>query len=147
VAVGLILGSIQFRDREVPDTINFGGKQILAIHKNIGGSRVIDAMGPDPDEIHWEGLLLTFPNSAYTADERARQIDAMRQSGAQQVLLWPGFAYTVVVAHFEGIYKNQWEIRYRISCAVVSDAFTVQSVATLTQAITSDLSSIQSMAE
>jgi hypothetical protein len=41
--------------REVPDIIPFGGHQRPAIHNQLGGKRVIDAMGPDPTAIHWSG--------------------------------------------------------------------------------------------
>ena len=33
----IVLGSFVFQDLEVPETINFGGKQILVKHQLIGG--------------------------------------------------------------------------------------------------------------
>ena len=65
--IGLLLGPIAFGGREVPDKINWGGKQMLAVHKNIGGTRVIDAMGPDPVDIKWAGHFYSnefSPNGA-----------------------------------------------------------------------------------
>lgn len=113
---GVLLGSIQFVDREIPDIINFGGQQKLAIHNQIGGTRVIDAMGPEPIPIAWSGLFF-----GTNASNRARQVDALRESGEQVPLSWGTFRYLVVVADFKAEYKNEWEVRYRIRCEVVSN--------------------------
>lgn len=93
----------------------WGGKQQLAIHKQLGGQRVIDAMGPDPRPIEWHGLF--FGTAAAT---RARAVDALKDSGAQVGLVWGSFAYVVVVSEFDADYKNEWEIAYKISCEVVA---------------------------
>jgi hypothetical protein len=93
----------------------WGGRQQLAIHRQLGGTRVIDAMGPDPHPIAWHGLF--FGTEAST---RARLVDALKDSGAQVGLVWGSFAYVVVVSEFEANYKNEWEVAYRISCEVVA---------------------------
>ena len=45
------LGSVSFRSFEVPATINVGGAQRLAVHRLLGGIRVIDALGRDDSDI------------------------------------------------------------------------------------------------
>jgi len=120
---GILLGSIQFVDREVADTIKFGGQQKLAVHEQIGGNRVIDAMGPSPEPITWSGLFL-----GSSASKRARQVDALRQSGTQVSLSWGTFRYLVVVADFKAVYKHEWEVRYSIRCQVVSNLNQAQPV-------------------
>lgn len=117
----LTLGNIAFLQREVPDTINFGGRQMLSVHRNLGGSRIIDAMGPDPAPIHWSGHFLTVPGIVGTAAARARAVDQLRKSGAQVTLAWGSFSYQVVVSHFDAVYKNEWEISYKITCVVLQD--------------------------
>jgi hypothetical protein len=49
------IGGISLSEWEIPERINFGGKQQVTVHKLIGGNRVIDAMGPDPDDVRWSG--------------------------------------------------------------------------------------------
>ena len=137
MAGGLTLGSIQFTQREIPDTINFGGKQKLAIHRNIGGTRVIDAMGPDPAPIKWAGKFY-----GTNAASRARSCDELRKAGMQVRLSWGSFSYQVVVSNFHAVYKHEWEIRYQIEVEVVTDGQATQFTPTLTQAVTNDLSSI-----
>jgi len=36
----------------------FGGAQMMAIHKLIGGQRVIDTLGPDDENISWTGRFV-----------------------------------------------------------------------------------------
>jgi len=142
MTVGLILGSIQFMDREIPDHINFGGKQMLAVHKNIGGSRVIDAMGPDPDDIKWAGKFYSF-NGPSEAASRARACDSLRQSGRQVWLTWGSFSYLVVVRHFEANYKHEWEIPYQIICTVVQDGPARSFQVSLDSAVQNDIKWLQ----
>ncbi len=40
--IALFLGPIVFADFEIPESINFGGTQRLAIHRLAGGGRVIE---------------------------------------------------------------------------------------------------------
>jgi hypothetical protein len=115
VASTVLLGPIVFTRREVPDVMPWGGKQQLAVHKQLGGRRVIDAMGPDPHPISWHGLFF-----GPTASARARAVDALKDSGAQVGLVWGSFAYVVVICEFEADYKHEWEIAYKISCEVVA---------------------------
>lgn len=145
----LTLGGISFLQREVPDTINFGGKQMMAVHRNLGGYRVIDAMGPDPSAISWSGHFFTIPSRiSGTAAQRARAIDTLRQSGQQVTLTWGSFSYQVIVAQFSAIYKNEWEISYKITCNVVSDNG-VQSYTppSLDQIVNEDVDSINAIAD
>ena len=53
----LTLGSIVFDGFEVPSRVEFGGEQQLAVHKLIGGARVIDALGRDDAALRWRGVL------------------------------------------------------------------------------------------
>lgn len=118
---GVLLGNIQFAEREVPDTIKFGAKQMLAVHKVMGGNRTIDAIGPDPEPISWSGLFL-----GESASVRARMCDELAKSGEEVNLFWGTFSFIVVVSDFQAIYKHEWEVRYTIHCVVVSDPPTPQ---------------------
>jgi len=54
----LILGPVAFDNFSPPERMPFGGKQAMAVHKYIGGSRVLDTTGPDDADIHWSGFFL-----------------------------------------------------------------------------------------
>lgn len=135
----LILGGFVFRDFEVPPKISYGGKQRLQTHKIIGGSIVIDALGPEPDPIKWEGR---FRGSS--APSRCRTLNALRASGAQLPLSWGSNFYMVVISHFEADEQRYYEIPYKIICTVVTDPVAGAGgiIGSLTSLIQSDLSAI-----
>ena len=51
----LTLGGISFDGFSTPSHMGAGGKQAMVIHKLPGGSRVIDTLGPDDENISWSG--------------------------------------------------------------------------------------------
>lgn len=112
----LIIGGISLNEWEIPERINFGGRQQLTVHKLIGGSRVVDAMGPDPDDVRWSGRF-----RGPSALNRANALDALRASGAQVPLFYLGKFLTVVVSEFKPGAERFYEIPYQITCTVVAD--------------------------
>ena len=110
----LILGGIEFQDYEIPAEVIFGGKQTLAVHKLIGGDRVVDAMGPDDDEVTWSGRF-----QGADATDRAQALEALRASGAQVALVFGSFFYLVVVSQVKCHYQRGYQIPYEVSCTVV----------------------------
>lgn len=115
----VILGGFVFQDFEVPDALCFGGKHIHKTQIMVGGQRVVDAMGPDADEIHWKGR---FRGAA--AIGRASAIKAMMDAGAAVILTWLGISRTVLITHFEPITEKFYEVTYTIVCTVVDDPST-----------------------
>jgi hypothetical protein len=116
MTIVLTLGGVVFADFEIPEHINAGGKQMLVIHKLPGGSRVIDAMGPDNDAIHWSGR---FRGS--NAEERAGLLEYMWRAGQQILLTYSLRRYQVVIDSFEADFHQTYEIPYSIACTVVLD--------------------------
>lgn len=112
----LKLGSFQFNDLEVPETLSFGGTQKLAMHDLVGGTRVIDSMGAFCAPIEWSGWLL-----GEAALARARALDDLRVAGAQLRLQWSELYYDVVIREFRADFQRFYKIPYKISCEVVSD--------------------------
>jgi hypothetical protein len=110
------LGSVSFRDFEVPEEIIFGGGQMLAVHQMIGGGRVIDALGSEDGEISFSG---TF--SGPDAARRAQALDVARSLGASLLLAWNGFSYTVMIGEFVAAYTKPWWIPFSIRLVVVAD--------------------------
>lgn len=112
----LILGDFTFADFEIPDKIGgIGGKQALTKHRLIGGARVVDAMGPDDDDLEWSGRF-----RGVDAAGRAQFLDAMRVAGQELPLSFGSYFYTVVIEEFVCDYEREYQILYRIKCFVVS---------------------------
>lgn len=115
--MAILLGGVLLDGFEAPAGLRYGGAQALAVHRLPGGTRIIDAMGPDDANIVWRGYL-----SGPDAADRARQLDTMRAIGAQASLSWDGAYHDVVIAHLELVYCSAWWIHYVISCTVVAAA-------------------------
>ena len=112
----LQLGAITFQGFELPSRLRFGGAQQLAIHKLIGGTRVVDALGRDDAPLVWSGIL-----SGGDAARRARSLDDVRVAGQAQTLTWDAFCYSVIVAKLSLDFSSPWWIPYEISCTVQRD--------------------------
>ncbi len=134
---GLYLGDVAFESFEVPDQIGFGGAHRLAVHKLIGGARVIDTLGRDDQALSWAGVL-----SGSNAAGRARSLDAIRVAGGVESLSWDAFCYSVIVSKLQFQFCSPWWIPYEISCVVQADL--AQGAVAVTpsaiQTVTSDLS-------
>ena len=128
----LFLGDFVFQDFEVPEKISFGGGQRLVIKKLIGGNRVIDAMGGDKDAVSWSGIFMPT-QSGQTALDRAKQIQAMMDSGLPIQLSFDQVLLEVVISKFEPEYQF-YRIPYRISMEVLND-YSANSPASTSQNI------------
>lgn len=112
----LILGDFTFNHAEIPERINFGGEQSLAINKFVGGGRVIDCMGRDDDDISWSGWFI-----GTNALDRAHYLDRLRANGDQLVFKYFDFYYSVVIKSFKANLEKYYQIPYTISLAVIQD--------------------------
>ncbi len=116
IADVLILGPITFTNFSTPERMPFGGRQAMAVHKLLGGSRVIDTFGPDDMDIHWEGQF--FGSDAYPT---CLALDALRAAGNPLPLSFGGQGYSVVIGEFHAdIRRLPLWIEYHISCVVAS---------------------------
>ncbi len=135
---GLLLGPIVFRGFEVPARINFGGAQRVALHRLVGGARVINLLGRDDAELRFEGIF-----SGPDATVRARTLDELRAAGAPLPLTWDVFFYTVILTRFEADYRSGWWIPFRVGCTVLRDeaAALNDTVVSLADGLAADLAS------
>lgn len=110
----LSLGGIIFTNFSPPERMPWGGRQAAAVHKLIGGSRVIDTMGPDDRDISWSGII--FDNDAL---DMAQALDALRVQGTPLPLSWGAQSAVVVITEFLAE-MIRWPvyIEYEITCAV-----------------------------
>lgn len=115
--VTLTLGDVTFDGTfECPQVINGGGTQNLNVHEQIGGVRVVDAMGRSDADIAWNGTFIGI-----TAEDRVKFLNNMRIEGSQQVLSYSSFQYSVVIKSFTWQFKPNFFIDYQITCTVIDD--------------------------
>lgn len=119
------LGDFEFGHLEVPEHINFGGDQKIAVHELVGGQRVVDAMGRSDADITWSGIFL-----GSAALQRARYLDSLRIAGQSLLFTYSQFNYRVVIKSFTANFERYYQIPYQITLEVVSDL--TQSVTTIT---------------
>lgn len=141
--ITLLLGPVAFNDFEVPAKINIGGAQRVALHRLVGGTRVIDSLGRDDTEIKFEGVF-----SGPDATLRARTLDELRASGRPLPLTWDVFYYTVILTKFEAEYRTSWWIPFCISCTVLRDeaAALVNAAISITDSLVADVAAAVSAA-
>ena len=113
----LILGDLRFNRYEVPEHIQFGGDQALAVHELVGGKRIVDAMGRQDKTLEWSGQFI-----GENANDRARFLNNLRIAGKPLDLIWGEYAYRVLIKSAMLDYKRAYEIPYTISCCVIEDA-------------------------
>lgn len=110
----LSLGGFIFTDYSPPSSMPAGGRQAMVVHKLPGGARVIDTLGPDDADIHWEGTF--FSDTAYSD---ALLLDAMRADGQVLPLTFAGQFRLVIISDF--VYRIRrlpvW-VEYSITCTV-----------------------------
>ena len=133
----ILLGGVLLDGFQAPGGLQYGGAQSLAVHRLPGGSRIIDAMGPDDADIAWHGFI-----SGADAADRARQLDVMRQAGSEVTLAWDTSSYLVVISRTSFTYWSAWWIGCDIVCTIVSQPWTLATMGSPTTValITSDLS-------
>ncbi len=139
----ITLGNFQFRDYEVPEYINFGGEQRLSVKELVGGTRIIDAMGPSDTDPTWSGLIM-----GTDAMQRALQLDAMRVAGQTLTFSIFSLSYQVIIANFVFKTERYYQIRYEITLKIVTDYNTVNinnNVTNFTGQINNDLSTVNSL--
>jgi len=137
----LILGGFTFQNADFspPTRMPFGGAQALIVHKLPGGTRVIDTLGPDEDDITWSGFFFCT-----NALQQCQQLDAMRAGGLKVQLTYAGMSRQVVVKRFKPHIRRypHW-IEYEITCTVSDNPFASSSLtspATPDTLVSSDLS-------
>lgn len=126
------LGTFAFKDVETPETLQFGGSQILAVHKLVGGKKIINAMGPDPEPLTWTGWHI-----GPDAMERAMYLDQLRAQGTELDFNCGELSFRVVIESYTYTMRRRFEFQYRIKLEVV-EANNLKRPASLSDAV-SDL--------
>ena len=114
-AAPMTLGSVSFKSFEVPDKIQYGGTQRHTMHRLIGGQRVFDVMGDDPNDISWSGKMI-----GPDAQARRLVLDTLRADGEIVQLNWSDIELDVLVSEATFSEGFHW-IDYQITCKVHPD--------------------------
>jgi len=126
----LILDAVVFGDFSTPNRITGGMAQMLGVQKLIGGDRVIDAMGPDPEALKWSGRW-----RGPGALANSQTLDALTAAGGRYSLTWGSNFFQVVIERYVSNYEASFEIPYDISCIVVPDGSNVTAAPTSLDAL------------
>ncbi len=105
----LTLGNVTFNVDDLPEEINLGGEQVLAVRQFPGGGLDVQALGAFDDVIQWDGTFLFD-----TALSNCKAIDAIRQQGEPVQLQAGPFTRQVLVQKFTFKYQNDYYIPYSI---------------------------------
>jgi hypothetical protein len=139
--VRLSLGGVTFRDFEIPEKIDFGGRQRLASNLLIGGGRVVTPLGSEDEEISFSGIF-SGPDAAL----RAKSLDNSRILGFSLPLVWDEFYFMVIISKFEAEYRKNNFIPFSLKCEILTDASSLTNafVTPLRSLISSDMTSANS---
>ncbi|GAN79771.1 hypothetical protein [Acidocella aminolytica] len=112
---GVTLAGVHLTGLSTPEKINFGGAQMVAVHKLPGGDRIVHVLGADEKDIKFSGIF-----SGAGAVSTALKIDTARKAGIPVALTWPGFHRQVVIAEFDCSYESGgFLLPYSVRCIVV----------------------------
>jgi len=106
---------VVFHGFEIPERIQFGGRQRLVSHALTGGGRVVQVMGDDDAPVCWSGVF-----SGPDAASRVRLLERLRRAGDVLLLTWGGWRYSVVLEAFEVEGVNPAWMPYRLRACVVA---------------------------
>jgi len=126
-----------------PEEINGGGEQRLITHKLIGGQRVIDTMGYDPDPIEFAGRF-RGSSGIYVA----KLLETFVQQGTPVVFSYFISRYLVVVKSVKWYFEKYYEVRYHVVLEVQADQTAVIYTGpqqSLNSLVNSDLSLVQTI--
>lgn len=131
----IVLGSFEFQDFEVPETVSLPVKQAVAVHKLIGGDRIANAMGPDYGDIAWSGTIL-----GAGAEYRAQTLKALVDAAQPVPLTWGQWSFTVFIASCPLTFRYS-RVTYSIRCVILRDESAAQDQADtdLTGSVIGDL--------
>lgn len=111
---------ITYVDFEVPERFDSaGGKQETAAHEFPGGIKTLQALGPFPETLRWEGILIggTQPPLA-----RSVQMDQVRRRGNICQCTYGGqYVWTGIVTRYKAVVHHQNLLYYTVDMDPATD--------------------------
>jgi hypothetical protein len=121
----LTIGTVAFLDEEHPSELDFTQPEALSIQQNIGGSRTIQDLGPNPKDVTWSGQLFD-----QNMKPRFAALNAMRAAAVPVSLTYLDQAFLVVVRSITKKYAHRWRGGYEITVSILQDLTSNSSTAT-----------------
>jgi hypothetical protein len=112
----LTIGPVSFLDEETPNDLEFSLNQILAIHTLIGGSKTIQALGPNMGDITWKGQLF-----AGNIQYRIGQLYTLQNTATPTPLTYITYSYQVLIKQFKWKFLHRWRAEYEITVSILQD--------------------------
>ena len=106
----VVLGGMELRTTEKPDSVQHGGGQMLAVNTFPGGNVSIQNFGSTYREISWEGWF-----EGVDAMERMYKIGNMRQKGNAIDFVTEAYTQKVVIKDFEPDHRTNFFIPFSIT--------------------------------
>lgn len=107
--MALVLGGFVFRGFEIPSNVRFPLSQRHHIHRQVGGGRVVNAMGPDPEPISWGGRF-----TGSNASSRVNTLRALTAAGRELPVVFASFMYMVLITRFDPDLTKPYDVYYQI---------------------------------
>lgn len=112
----LSLGSVTFYDVEHPDELPLDFKQLTVVHELIGGGRVIQSLGIQPQEFRWSGYL--FEDAVET---RVKELAGLCAAGYSIPFTFAQYKFDVIITEFKPTFYSVNYAKYEIAVQIVAD--------------------------
>jgi hypothetical protein len=112
----MMLGDFVFQEFEVPESMEGILTQSMMIHNYPGGSRTVDAMGPQRQPFTISGYLMDDG-----AEVRRNQLETMAAAGLPVMMNYATRLLEVVIRKCTTKFMRFWEISYVLELEVVQD--------------------------
>lgn len=126
-ATRLTLGSFEFQGFEVPESIKISAKQQVAVHKLVGGKRVVDVLGTDFENLTWTGWMV-----GTSAPDRTKAIEDMRDAGMPVTFTLEDYSFSVVITGFSSDFQHTYRRPYSIELTIIARQDSVSALDALT---------------
>lgn len=108
--------TVAFTDEESPEEFETALKRMQSVTTYIGGSRIAQDMGPDPDPVTIKGALW-----AGNVALRVSQLFALWGSGQTCTLSYLTNKYSILIKSFKPKWLHRWRCEYELIFSILAD--------------------------
>ena len=123
----LSIGSVTFANIEHPEELPISFKQTTVKHELIGGGKVIQTFGTQPQDISWTGNL--FDSSVA---DRVRELSRLLADGRSVSLSYNEYRFDVIVTDFKATFYHEYWAKYEMTTEVIRDKCGLTSTSSAT---------------
>ena len=111
----------EFQDFEIPELLNAGGTQTIAVHEFPGGVKTVQSLGAFPPKLTWKGFFYGTNPAGESAFLRAKQLDQLRFSGLNYLFVYGVWKWEGIITKLDINIHYQWHVEYAIEVEVIED--------------------------